>query len=166
MKKIKKFWQENKVLATMTFIIIVCIIICVALLLKYFYFGNGGTKYGDRLDGIENVMITEDKKNEVKEALEAAEIVDSAKVEITGKIVYTRIVFGEKATLVEAESLAVKALDYFSDEEKGFYDFSFTLIQEASANNEGFKIMGAKNVNGSNLVWNNNNVDTTSGNAD
>ena len=46
----------------MVLIIIACVGISAALLLKYFYFGNGGSKYGDRLDGIEAVAITDDKK--------------------------------------------------------------------------------------------------------
>ena len=81
---------------------------------------------------------------------------------ITGKIVYIKINFNESASLVEAESVAVKALDNFSDSEKAFYDFEFTLAQAATDKTEGFKIMGAKNVNGSNLVWNNNNATTSS----
>ena len=40
---------------------------------------------------------------------------------------------------------------------ENFYDFEFTLKQNATEKTEGFLIMGAKNVNGSNLVWNNNN---------
>ena len=36
------------------------------------------------------------------------------------------------------------------------YDIDFILTKEKSENDEGFTIMGAKNVNGSGLVWNNN----------
>lgn len=46
----------------MLLIIIACAAISVGLLLKYFYFGNGGSKYGDRLDGIEAVEINDTKK--------------------------------------------------------------------------------------------------------
>ena len=82
--------------------------------------------------------------------------------EIKVNRVYFRFTFNSTASLVEAQSFAVKALDDFSDTEKAYYDFHFTLIEEASEKNEGFKIMGAKNVNGTNLVWDNNNAASTS----
>ena len=124
----------------MVLIIIACVGISAALLLKYFYFGNGGSKYGDRLDGIEAVAITDDKKNSVVEDIKQRKNVKDAKIEVSGKIVYIRIAFEAGA-----------------DEEKAFYDIHFTLVSEKNEASDGFTIMGSKNVNGTNLIWNNNN---------
>ena len=157
----KKMYRNNKTLFILLMIALICIIISSILLFKYFYFGNGQTKYGDRLKGIENVEIKEEKKNEVRDFFAESDKVVSSSMTITGKIIYIKVVFNEKASLVEAESLAVKSLDKFSDEEKNFYDFEFTLYQEANENGDGFRIMGAKNAHGSNLLWNNNNATTT-----
>ena len=157
----KKMFKENRNLFIILMIALVCIIISALLLFKYFYFGNGQSKYGSRLQGIENVIIEDIKKSEVATYLEEDSKVTSAKVEVTGKIVYIKINFNNEATLTEAKTIAVKSLDKFSEEEKNFYDFSFTLYQESSENVEGFRIMGAKNVNGTNLVWNNNNATKT-----
>ena len=153
----KKILKENRTLFILMIVAIVCIVVSVLLLFKYFYFGNGGSNYGDRLEGIENVVISDDKKREVSSKIEENNLVDSATTTVTGKRVDIRIVFNEKASLVDAEGVALKSLDNFSDEEKAFYDFEFTLKQNATEKTEGFLIMGAKNVNGSNLVWNNNN---------
>ena len=153
----KKILKENRTLFILMIVAIVCIVVSVLLLFKYFYFGNGGSNYGDRLEGIENVRISDDKQREVSSKIEENTLVDSATTTVTGKRVDIRIVFNEKASLVDAEGVALKSLDNFSDEEKAFYDFEFTLKQNATEKTEGFLIMGAKNVNGSNLVWNNNN---------
>ena len=153
----KKYLKENKTLFTLMIIALVCIVISIILLFKYFYFGNGGSNYGDRLDGIENVKITEEKKSSVVSSIESNDIVTSASSSVTGRIIYIKINFGEKATLTEAQNIALKSLENFSEEEKAFYDFHYTLKQEATEKSEGFLIMGAKNVNGSNLVWENNN---------
>ena len=64
--------------------------------------------------------------------------------------------FDAPTTLVEAESIAQKSLDYFKDEEKNYYDFMFTLKEDSTESSEGFLISGSKNKNGSGLVWNNN----------
>lgn len=153
----KKFFEENRTLFILIVVAIVCIIISVILLFKYFYFGNGGSNYGDRLEGIENVRISDEKQSEVSSKIDEDALVQSSTVGITGKRVDIRIVFEEKASLIDAQGIALKSLDNFSDEEKAFYDFHFTLKQEATEKTEGFLTMGAKNVNGSNLVWENHN---------
>ena len=71
---------------------------------------------------------------------------------------YIRIAFEAGADLDTSKSIAVKSLEQFSEEEKKFYDVHFTLVSEKTDTNEGFTIMGAKNVNGTNLIWNNNNT--------
>ena len=157
----KKMYKENKTLFIILLVALICIIISGALLFKYFYFGNGQTKYGDRLKGIEEVSITDEHKDEIVKSIEEDEKVINANLLVTGKIIYIKINFDNKATLPEAQSVAVKSLDKFSDTEKGFYDIQYTLYQEANEDGNGFRIMGAKNVNGTNLVWNNNNATTT-----
>lgn len=142
----------------MLLIIIACAAISVGLLLKYFYFGNGGSKYGDRLDGIEAAIISDDKKSEVVNSIKEGKNVKDATVTITGKIIYIRIAFEAGADLETSKSIAVKSLEQFSEEEKKLYDVQFTLVSDKTDTNEGFPIiMGAKNVNGTNLIWTNNN---------
>ena len=141
----------------MVLIIIACIGISAALLLKYFYFGNGGSKYGDRRECIEAVAITDDKKNSVVEDIKQRKNVKDAKIEVSGKIIYIRIVFKAGADLTTSKAVAAKTLEQFSNEEKDFYDIHFTLVSAKDESSDGFTIMGSKNVNGTNLIWNNNN---------
>lgn len=157
----KKYLKENKTLAVLLIIAVVCIVISIALLFKYFYFGNGGSKYGTRLEGIENVTISDESKNNTIKNLETTEKVEKASMTINGKRIDIKIVFKSDATLTEAQNIALLSLDNFTEEEKAFYDFEFTIKQEASETTEGFLLMGAKNVNGTNLVWVNNNSSTS-----
>jgi preprotein translocase subunit SecF len=157
----KKYLKENKTLAVLLIVAVVCIVISIALLFKYFYFGNGGSKYGTRLEGIENVTISDESKNNTIKNLETTEKVEKASMTINGKRIDIKIVFKSDATLTEAQNIALLSLDNFTEEEKAFYDFEFTIKQEASETTEGFLLMGAKNVNGTNLVWVNNNSSTS-----
>ena len=157
----KKYLKENKTLAVLLIIAVVCIVISITLLFKYFYFGNGGSKYGTRLEGIENVTISDESKNNTIKNLETTEKVEKASMTINGKRIDIKIVFKSDATLTEAQNIALLSLDNFTEEEKAFYDFEFTIKQEASETTEGFLLMGAKNVNGTNLVWVNNNSSTS-----
>jgi hypothetical protein len=157
----KKYLKENKTLAVLLIIAVICIVISISLLFKYFYFGNGGSKYGTRLEGIENVTISEDSKNNTVKNIESTEKVERATLTINGKRVDIKIVFNSEATITEAQNIALLSLDNFTEAEKAFYDFEFTIKQEASDTTEGFLLMGAKNVNGTNLVWVNNNSSTS-----
>lgn len=157
----KKFYNEHRVFTILMAIAIVCLILVATVLIKCFYSGGNKGKYGDRLEGIEAVEINNSKISDIETKIKADQIVKSAKITITGKIVYFELNFSSETSLVEAQSVALKSLDNFSDEEKAFYDFHFTLKQESTAESDGFLIEGAKNRNGSGLVWNNNNPVTT-----
>lgn len=157
----KKFIRNNKAICFMLLIIIACFIMIVALLFKYFYFGSGGSKYGNRLDGIETVEITDNKKEEVVNFIKESKGVEDATVTVTGKIIYIRIVLAAGTNIDAAKAAAVKTIDKFSDEEKAFYDLHYTLVCAKSEKDEGFTIMGSKNINGTNLIWNNNNATTS-----
>lgn len=158
----KKYLKENKTLLILMIVAIVCIVVSSILLLKYFYFGNGGSKYGSRLEGIEAVKINDDKQNEIVTAIREKENVVDAKLSVTGKRIDIRIVFNESANIDSAKEIAKSTLDLFSEEEKAFYDFEYTIKQDKSENTQGFLVMGAKNVKGIGLSWNNNNPVTES----
>lgn len=154
MKKLKRVYTEHRVFAILMALVIVCFVLIGTVLVQCFYVGSSKDKYGDRLAGIEKVKI--DYKD-VESKIAAEEIVKNAKVKITGKIVYISMNFEAPTTLVEAQSIAQKSLDYFDEAQKKFYDFHFTMKEEATETDEGFIISGARNKNGSGLVWNNNN---------
>ncbi len=155
MKKIKKLWMENRVLFVLFLIIIVCAFIILGVLFKYF-FGATKSSYGDRLKGIETVEVTDTMKNDFLSSIKENELINDAKLEVRGKIVYIYLTFIETASLEEAQSRAIESLQFFEQKYLDFYDFHFTLKSNATETSEGFLIMGAKNVNGSGLVWNNN----------
>lgn len=155
MKKIKKLWEQNRVLFALFIIIFVCLLIVIGVFASYF-FGTTKSSYGDRLSGIENVKITEEMENNFLNSLKSDEQISDTNIKIRGKVVYITIYFKEGISLVEAESKALASLQQFDESYQKFYDFNYTLKQEATENSEGFLIMGAKNINGSGLIWNNN----------
>ena len=154
MKKLKRAYTEHRVFIILMSLVIICFVLIGTILFQCFYVGGNKDKYGDRLEGIEKVKL--DVKD-IESKIVAEEIVKKATVTVTGKIVYFDIKFDVPTTLVEAQSIAQKSLDYFKDEEKKFYDFHYTLKEDSTEEAEGFLISGAKNKNGSGLVWNNNN---------
>ena len=155
MNKIKIFYKEHRVFIILMAVGLVCMIIILAVLFVFFYGGDGKDKYGTRLENRSNYEITEERIEDLENFYITDEKVLSAKAEIRGRIVYIKINFAENVELLEAEGIAQKALqEKFTMEEQNYYDFHFTLKELPSATNEGFIISGAKNKNGSGLVWN------------
>lgn len=152
----KKKIGENRIYIIFAIIIVICAGVILAVLIKNF-FGTGADKYGDRLDGIDKVKISEEKQKEIEEKLEEKDKISDVGVSIYGKIIYISFKFEDGISLAEAKTQAVSSLDEFSEEEKAFYDFQFSLKQDKTEKNDGFNIMGAKNVNGTKVAWVNNN---------
>ena len=155
MKNIKKFYREHRVFTILMAVVIVCAILIGTLLFQCFYTG-GKDKYGDRLENIEKYEIKTKKLEDVEKKITAEETVKKADLFITGRIVYSRIDFETEVDIQDAKNIAIKILDEFSDDEKSYYDFHFSLKKAASETSAKFNIEGAKNRNGSGLSWVNN----------
>ena len=141
----KKFWHQYRI-----FIILMGII---AILL---FFKSGKDKYGDRLDGIKKVTITEKMKDTIIAESNKDEKVKNTKIDVKGKIIYVTIYLENVSSVIEAQGKAVNSLSAISDDIKKKYDVQFIVIQEKTDTNPEIKIMGCQNVLGSGLVWNNN----------
>lgn len=155
MKKIKQFYKEHRVFTILMAIVIVCVILIATVLIQCFYIGNGTDKYGKRLEGIEKYEISESRQSDFENNVANNDKVTKADIILQGRIVYITLQFEQAVSLEEAESIALESLDSFSEEEKKYYDFMFTLKQDM-VGNDGFVISGAKNASGTTLVWNNN----------
>ncbi len=155
MNKIKKLWNENRIFFVLFIIVLVCALLILGVILKYFL-GSTKSSYGDRLEGIKAVEITEDIKNNFLSSMQSDELIKDVSIKSKGKIIYISMNFNTGVSLEEAQSKALASLMIFEQKYLEFYDFNYTLKEEATENSEGFLIMGAKNVNGNGLVWNNN----------
>lgn len=155
MNKLKEIWRKNKILVVLVSILVMCFIAICVVVVTYF-FGGSETVYGDRLKDIDKYPITEDFKNEYTSSLEEdADILDVT-FNTKGRVIYIRIKYADDFSLVEAQSKASASLSKFTDNILSYYDINFSLLSDETTNSDGFAIMGAKNVNSENIVWNNN----------
>ena len=157
----KQFYKENRVFSILMIVVAVCLLLIIGITLKYFIFGSSSSPYGDRLKDEKKYKISDDLKTEVKSTLESDESIKKASVRVSVRTIYISMEFNTGVSLEEAKGKAVTALEKFSEDELGYYDVEFILTEESADNSEGFTIMGAKNVIGSNFVWNNNTPVTT-----
>ncbi len=156
MKKLKKFWQENSVLLVLLLILIACLIAISVVVFTYFI-GTNNSKYGDRLEGIENYPFKEEQQDELAEQIKADEAVDNVQVETSGKRIIVTIKFKGGTMLEDAKSKALSSLELIDEKLLTFYDVEYQIEAPATDNMEGFKLAGSHNVKGTGgIVWVNN----------
>ena len=155
MKRLKKMWNENRILFVLFLILIVCFIAICLVVFSYFI-GSNKSVYGNRLNG--EVKISDKQEKDYIDALKSGDMVSDVTWRKGVRTIFITIKFNDKASLVEAESKAVASLEKIEEKILKYYDINFIIMQDKVSGDEtkGFTIMGSSNVNGSGVVWSNN----------
>ena len=146
----RKNKQDNIILLVLLGVLVVCFIAICLLFYKYFYAGTSETKYGDRLDGIENYVLSSTLEDDVKKLYTNDKSVGEISVKTQGKIIYINIGFVESVKVADAQTLAVKALDAIGEENLSYYEVQYILT---CTDDENYPVFGSKNANSSKVVW-------------
>ena len=92
--------------------------------------GGSSNKYGNRLDGINEVKIAKDTFDGVEKEIDESNLAEDTSVRLQGKIVYTTITLKKDTSVDKAKELAKNTLDNYKAKELEYYDFSFFLKWE------------------------------------
>ena len=150
MEKIKKWINKNKGLAILLLLTIIFVIILLIIFIELLI-GGSSNKYGNRLDGIDKVKISNETYESVKKEVEDTELVEKVETRLQGKIVYTTIELKDGITVEKAKEIATNTLDNYSEGELKYYDFSFFLKWKGEK--EDTVITGNKHHNLDNITW-------------
>ncbi len=150
MEKIKKWINKNKGLAILLLLTIIFVIILLIIFIELLI-GGSSNKYGNRLDGIDKVKISNETYESVKKEVEDTELVEKVETRLQGKIVYTTIELKDGITVEKAKEIAVNTLDNYSEDELKYYDFSFFLKWKGEEKDT--VITGNKHHNLDSITW-------------
>lgn len=158
MNKIKKVWEENRVLLVLGIILVVCLVAVSVVAITYFY-GGSDSVYGDRLEETEKVPLNSKLFTDIENELNENENVKKVSTLQKGKIVYITINFNDATAMDTAKEVAKSALELFNEDELNVYDIEFTISSLSTKDFTGYTLMGARNANGSGeIIWNNYNL--------
>jgi len=116
--------NKHKGLSIVIGLTLILFIIMLIIFAKLFL-GNGEDKYGNRLEGIEDVKLN--NLNEIENKIKEDENVINANVRLQGKIVYIVFEVNSNISVETAKVMASNVLENFSEEELSFYDFSYII---------------------------------------
>ncbi len=153
MGKLKGFYKNNRIYCIMMGISIFCIALIGVAFLMYFINQTKTDAYGDRLNGIENVKISDKHKEEIISGIKENKMVDSVTINVKGKLIYINV-YLNSGKREDGQSIAIKSLDLLTEEEKEFYDINFTFSKEAKSEKDtGFVMMGYKKSDATIISW-------------
>ena len=150
-----KYIKKNKFMIIIVCIIILLLILSSSSIIKLFFPNLGVPIYGDRLDIIEEVKISSNRKSEIGNALMLNDFIKSAKVNVSGAIINIIIDVKEGVDLIEAKNIGVKALLELSEDEKKVYDIQLFITQKEVTDEDDmlFPLIGYKNRLSTGVVW-------------
>lgn len=116
-----------------------------------FFPEEGTALYGDRLDGIEEVELSNSKLTKIESNLKSDGAVKEADVSVAGKIVEVIITVQDDTSVDTAKALNTKVLDSLSNKEKKFYDIQVFVKKDSEATD--FPIIGYKHHAKDTFSW-------------
>lgn len=144
------FIRKNKfiIIAIGVFLILVFLAFQVVTML----FPKEGTAlYGDRLDGIEEVELTDKKLSNIESTLKEDSATKEAKASVQGKIVEVIITVQDEISVDTAKALSNKVLDCLTKDEKKFYDVQVFVKKDSDATD--FPIIGYRHHAKDTFSW-------------
>ena len=149
-----EFFKRNKVTIIIGCIFLVIMIASSVALIKLVYPDSKKDLYGNRLDGIENVLISENTIKDIESSLKETELVNTVVYDLKGKLINFIIDVKKDTDKVSAQALTDKIISSFKEEEKNFYDFQvfLTCTEEES---EIYPMIGYKHKTSVNFMWTN-----------
>jgi hypothetical protein len=159
MNKLKKLWNENRIMLVLGIIVFLCFLVIAYIMFQYF-FGVTTSNYGDRLESIQEVVYDEMAKSSLESSYQDEHLVDFS-VDVRGKIIYVRVKYDATVALSDAQKKSVEAYQTIDEKYRNLYDYNVTISQDATEASTGYCLMGAKNVSSASFVWSNNTPVTT-----
>lgn len=144
------FIRKNKfiIIAIGVFLILVFLAFQVVTML----FPKEGTAlYGDRLDGIKEVELTDKKLSNIESTLKEDSATKEAKASVQGKIVEVIITVQDETSVDTAKALSNKVLDCLTKDEKKFYDVQVFVKKDSDATD--FPIIGYRHHAKDTFSW-------------
>lgn len=149
MKKIWNFIVDNRIYIVLVLFVIFCGFVFVTMK-AYLDPEDALAVYGNRLEGIEKVQITDKKEKEVIDFIKEDENIIDVSMSIQGKIINIIIKSkSKKNTIEKMQEKGIQIVKKFSEDEIKFYDFQL-FIKNEEAN---YNLIGYKNKKNEEISW-------------
>ena len=133
--------------------LLIILIILISIVFKLFMVDGSKSSYGDRLDGMSKVKISEETISKLEDELEKKEEVSKATYRRQGRLIYVDMIVENGVNVDISKEIANTILDYFDDKEKKYYDIQIIINEKDSSKESAYPIIGYKHKTAESIVW-------------
>lgn len=149
MKKIWNFIYKYRIFIAILFLLIMGTF-GYLIISSYLSTDDPKVVYGDRLNGIEDVPITDKKKIDIESKIKERENITSVNISLQGAIINISIVAEKDNNKIDAmKEMGKEILKEFTEQELKFYDIQFFIKNV----DENYNMMGYKNKKSETISW-------------
>ena len=130
MKRLKKFYQNNRIYCILMLISFICIFSMITAIGIYFIHQTKSSKYGVRLEEIKNYKLSDKELKAIEDFYKEKDCIVSADARLSGKIIYIDIEAKKETTNEELQNIATESLTKISDKNKEYYDIQFIITRK------------------------------------
>lgn len=145
------FVKQHKT-ACIISVIVLILLILIIVVGKLFMVDSSKDLYGDRLDGINKVKISDQTVTNLKNSFKELPEVSSIGYRLQGRLIYIELTMKQEVGADVAKDIANKVLEHFDDKQKAYYDIQI-MIDNENPDSEGYPIMGNKHKTNEAIVW-------------
>lgn len=148
LKKFKRFYRYNRIYCILMFICLFCFLLMGTGIIVYFIDQTSTSKYGDRLNGIDDFNQDEIVKN-LENSFNDAKILEKD-IYFKGRIIYISLTVEKTTTNEDIQTMCTSSLSAMDEDVKGFFDIQYIAKREGYAS-----YMGSKNHTKTTITWGN-----------
>lgn len=146
-----KFIKEHK----FTTIVIIAFALGVIILFmawRLFFSNSGNPVYGNRLDGIEKLEITESEQEKIKESIKKEKEVEDVSLNVSGRTLDIVITVNSELSLTDAKKIGTNSYSILTEDQVDYYSVQ-VFIKKKDEKQNNFPIIGYKQRGTKDLVW-------------
>ena len=151
MKFIKSHIKEFVLFTIAGLIILFC-----GISFAIMWFAGGDDIYGDRLDGIEKVQLSDGYIKDVVKNIKEKEFVSNVSYNLQGRLLSFLITVNDETNIDEAKNLGKIIIQGFNEEELAYYDLQVFLLDSGSNEESRYPFIATKHKTSEDFVWSNN----------
>lgn len=145
-------WLKKHKFTTFVIIIYSVLVILLFFVNKIFFSANGNPVYGNRLEGINEVVIDNSQYEKMEQEMQDGTNISKISTNLSGKTVNIIITVGDTVTKEQAKEYGNKTLEYFDAKQIAFYDFQ-VFVKKNNDSLSDFPIIGYKHYTTSSFSW-------------
>lgn len=130
-------------------LVLVAIVAAIFIVKDTIMFDEYQALYGNRLEGIEKVQVTEKQQKEIKESVK--QYTKSIDIRVSGRVVNFIIELHPGTSVDDGKGIAGMALDGLTAEQKAYYDVE--ALVNCSEDPDHFPIIGYKHKSRDGYTW-------------